>query len=303
MNKIIYTLVVVLLMTISGCSILSKPEAASETPTSTEANSIATALPVPRPTESATILVSPEPTLNRDEKETYIKLLLKDNNGCDLPCWWGIEPGKTTWPSVEAMLSHLGVKWQEGISEGKFGYGTGGLGLESIGTSTSVDFSVKQELVEDITISAFGNSHPQEFQQVWEYYSSDKILLKYGKPSRIQLYVSTYGENNNAGYGYWLYYDNLGFLIVYGGVIKKEKYFHICPNFNDNQISELQIYLKSPNNGSPLEAVVGNKGMQLIGPLLKNFEDVTGKSVEEYYNEFLADRKNICFDTSAELWP
>jgi hypothetical protein len=307
MNKIIYVLVVVLLLAISSCSILDKTKAVSETPISPEAKSTGTALSVPHPSQSVTIFASPEHTLNGDEREAYIKLLLKNNNSCDLPCWWGIEPGKTTWASVEKILLHLDAKSQQLKSDGELlRYGVGGLDLKSTSTSEVV-FSVRQELVENIIISTFGDSYPEEFQKVWEHYSPDKILLKYGKPSRMKVYVSTYGETNNAGYQYWLYYDKLGFLITYGGGIKKNETFHICPNFNnlestDNQISEMQIYLKPSNSDIPLEAVVGNKGMELIGPLLKNFEDATGQSVDEYYSGFLSDPKNICFETPSSLW-
>jgi hypothetical protein len=34
--------------------------------------------------------------------------LLQTNNGCRFPCWWGIEPGTTSWQDANNFLSQFG---------------------------------------------------------------------------------------------------------------------------------------------------------------------------------------------------
>jgi hypothetical protein len=143
-----------------------------------------------------------------------------------------------------------------------------------------------------------------EFQKAWEYYSPDEVLEKYGEPSSIWLDVSTYGSSNKVGYDYWLYYDNLGFLIIYGGSTQMQTNLHICPSFVFGQnIQEIHLYLKSPNDNTSLETLVGNDYIQARSKQLKTFEEATGKPINKYFDDFSANRKNICFDTSLSIWP
>jgi hypothetical protein len=44
------------------------------------------------------------PTLQPDKAKTLVSELLKTNAGCQLPCWWGITPGKTSWQEANQFL-------------------------------------------------------------------------------------------------------------------------------------------------------------------------------------------------------
>lgn len=282
-----------ILIFISSCSIVSQNELESNIATPSHPSSAtATAKPITP--------VTLQPTLTQQERENYIKLMLQNNNDCNLPCWWGIEPSRTSWADVEAMLLRIGVK--KGQSEFNFGYGTGWLKLDSIQSYGSVNFSVTESIVETITVSASGND-ASEFQKAWEYYSPDKILLEYGQPSRIMIDISTYGISDYITYGYWLYYDNLGFLVVTNGQTKRESTLRICPNFDYSEnISGVQIYLKSYKNNQSLDSLVGKEKIEILNLFLKSFEEATSKTLEEYYTNFLLDNTSICFETPIELW-
>lgn len=299
MKKTICFLLFLLLALNSSCSNFGASTKETEQ-VPTNISGTATSISFLLPTIVPSRFDSPSPTLTTEEKENYIKLALKDNAGCDLPCWWGIEPGKTSWDNVEIMLLHLGVT--QGDSKFNFGYGTSWLNIESIQTYGSITFSTKQGIVESIAISVGGDNLP-ELQRAWEYYSADKILLKYGKPSRIMVDVSTYGNTEYVGYGYWLYYDDAGFLIVTGGKTKKQENLRICPSFDYSEnIHEIHIYLQSPNSTLPLETIVGQSNIELIQPYLKSLENATGKSEDEYYAEYLKNQYGTCFTTPLKIW-
>lgn len=52
---------------------------------------------------------TPIPSLSADEAIETILDLYKDNGGCELPCWWGIHPGKTSWKAAREKLSPIGL--------------------------------------------------------------------------------------------------------------------------------------------------------------------------------------------------
>ena len=49
------------------------------------------------------------PTLLPDEASLKIKELLENHRGCQLPCLWGISPGKTTWEDARDFLSPMAI--------------------------------------------------------------------------------------------------------------------------------------------------------------------------------------------------
>jgi hypothetical protein len=70
------------------------------------------------PTDSLIFLPSISPTMTPtypmfptlQPKDALVKLkdLYKNNGGCQLPCWWGINPSNTSWSEVNQLLGPLG---------------------------------------------------------------------------------------------------------------------------------------------------------------------------------------------------
>jgi len=53
---------------------------------------------------TATITLTPLPTMPGDKIQAKFDQLYQYNNGCKLPCWWGITPGITTWGEARNFL-------------------------------------------------------------------------------------------------------------------------------------------------------------------------------------------------------
>jgi hypothetical protein len=66
------------------------------------------------PTQEPTLTFTPLPTLD----QRGIQGLIDDNGGCQLPCWWGIEPGKTTKQQARSFLEQITTT----LEVGNYGY-------------------------------------------------------------------------------------------------------------------------------------------------------------------------------------
>ncbi len=251
----------------------------------------------PNVTAVPTNTVSTSPTLNENQKEEYIFSQLDNNGGCDLPCWWGIIPGKALWSDVSTNFAGLGFRSSQIKGTSKFGMG--GFALFSINTYSSVVYDVESNVIQSISITVDGALEPEKFQEAYFYYSPDEILKNYGQPSKILLDIPAYGYGDKVGYSFWMFYEHRGFLVVYSGATQRMEPLSICPSFvYDQSKSRIHLYVKSSNFNLSLD-VLSNSGHTKA----KSFEEATGKSVSEYYYDVESNPANICFTTPSNLWP
>lgn len=241
--------------------------------------------------------ISAFPTLNKDQKEEYIFSQLDTNGGCDLPCWWGITPGKTLWSDVSTDFAGLGFRSSQIKGTSKFGMG--GFALYSIYTYSSVVYDVESNVIQSISITVDGALEPEKFQKAYYYYSPDEILRNYGKPSKILLDIPAYEYGDKVNYSFWMFYEHRGFLVVYSGTTQRTESLSICPSFvYDQSKSEMHLYVISPDFDLSLDAL-SNSGHTNA----KTFDEATGKSVVDYYYDVESDPANICFTTPSNMWP
>jgi hypothetical protein len=252
-----------------------------------------------------------QPTLTWIEQESYIKELLKTNAGCDLPCWWGIKPGETSWGEAELFLHYLGVTTKEiKLESGAPYYGA----LHPRLSEFSLGFIMDEEQAGIVNIVFIGGNHgstqnQRDFETFWESYSPKKVIGKYKIPSRVLLRVPGAGGPGNSGikgYILWIFYDELGFMIRYDGKVADLPVYHICPELKAgvDDIDRISMTLQHPDHPLPLEwddsiLTIGlSPGLPPILPI----QDATGISLENFYKLFAQDDKPACFDTPQEIW-
>jgi len=85
---------------VMGCAVM----------TGTPVTSTAEVMVTPSATATLTPLSSPIPTLDTVSAQQHVTKLFETNNGCRLPCWWGITPGKTTWEDALKILAPVSLK-------------------------------------------------------------------------------------------------------------------------------------------------------------------------------------------------
>lgn len=234
----------------ASCATPSPPSAAPA-PTTRPAP---TSLPV-APT------LGPAPTLS-PESEGRVLELLKTNAGCDLPCWWGIVPGQTSWAETRKLVDGLGARTRaSSTSNNLVVHTTGGFDLAKLQIYNRFVFVERSDTdgVETIKIRSFTTGNLSGFQDLWASYSPKEIMSKYGQPQRVWLQSgSHFAEPPTSpiqGYELMLFYDDLGFLIHFAGLVNYEPVYRFCPEFGSNGdlLGEIHLVLRNPSSQTPLE--------------------------------------------------
>ncbi|HKZ54631.1 MAG TPA: hypothetical protein VJ123_04055 [Anaerolineales bacterium] len=299
-----------------GCEPLlstTLPPAFTTTPVASQTSPIATTVP----TSSATIVLAtqistptsmPVPTLTPQEREVYVSELLKTNADCQLPCWWGIIPSKTTWAETEQFIRSIGARTSVfSKSNGFVAHGTGGFDFNERSIYNRVSFFEREGVIAYITIDADGLSNPMDFKTAWEYYAPEQVVSGYGQPSRVWVQTISTAHEGSLGtsvpYDLWLFYDDVGFLIRYSGSVKYEPIYRMCPTFSqDGNIGDgIEMYLQSSESQMSLDVLVGEK----IGAesSIHSIDEAAGMSVKEFHALFGQSEKPVCFETPRDIWP
>lgn len=219
-------------------------------------------------------------------------------------------PGATTWQDVDVFLQHLGVAPRpQNLKNGSIYHGTRGFDfdLHDYIIVNNIGFLESDNIVELIYAGSDGYSNPIAFQDQWASFSPKRILEEYGVPSRLLISSNSGGyvtENRQAGYRLWLFYDHLGFVVMYSGSGDYGPTFHFCPRFeNGEDIQHLEMYLQSPDNPSPIEKTAEIIGMEIDPyPHIQTLEQAAMITPSEFY-ELMLHGEPACFDTPQDIWP
>jgi hypothetical protein len=241
------------------------------------------------PTYKSPTLI-PYLSLTVEEREKWVKKMLQNNGGCELPCWWGIMPGQTTIQAMKEIFASEGIPWDR---ESDLGIDPP---LAHRYQSYNIHLSVvhqQTELVQELAISVqvFGEPDSNYFAHDWSRYSLDQVLTRHGMPTQVTLYMQGGAEPGAGGeYALQVVYDNLGFLIVYGGesIVKTPNLLKACPIFD--QIGTLFLKLQSPETGKPVLQLEPNVADAIA------LEKVTGMDLETFYETFREPASKTCLE-------
>ena len=232
--------------------------------------------------------------------QAFIAEMLADNGGCELPCWWGITPGETSWEAVVEAFSEQGIR----VSGG------GGLGLE-YPSGQYGDRTVYADMME-VVFQEYGgtvqgvfveNDHyylplRDDFAALWGRYALQPVLSRHGPPSQVYLNLSIGAPCIGVGifpdYSMWVMYQDQGIAIRYSGMLISDHEKHlICPVFG--QVGQIQIRLQSPEADDelvdPASEVYDLDGTFSISGTAA---DLAGMSGQEFYDAFSVPDPQAC---------
>lgn len=281
----------------------------SSTPSPTftpQPSSTMTLVPQSSPTPTNTLV--PVPTLLPKEQEAYLLDLINTNGGCELPCFFGINPGESQWEDIRRMQGPIHTRDSyvpdaEGllymmlnINQKKFG----NLELVFSGSGDTIT-----HIVATAGIHAF-NPYPSTkssvyspaFAQALEKYHFSSVLSQYGEPSRILVYAQGQIEpNSGTMFTTWLIYDDLGLGIKYQFENVMEQLdsgaFRVCPDFS--YIYTIRLHLQSAQEKTPVEEMPGSDA-PFFSKQLKPLEESTSLTIKDFYTLFINADKGVCFD-------
>jgi hypothetical protein len=257
----------------------------------------------PSPISIPSATLTPMPTLT-DAEQGVIAHLMESNGNCDLPCWWGITPGKTSAMEARQFLTSLGIKYRELKTTQEPGLDT----LMSFRefkplpdvTITISFIGLKNDSVERLDIDMYRYSlghvvdkeYELAFKKIWSPFSLENIIRKYGTPSRILVEYSPGFPDYNVAIMY-----KTGIYIGYHGrFVDKVK---ICPSANwyTDLINRFTIILVNPEASYNIEKITDRT---LLYTGFYDLEMVTTITKADLAKEILRLGENFCFSVKSK---
>lgn len=222
--------------------------------------------------------------------------LIDSNGGCQLPCWWGIEPGITTSEQARTFIKQFATKVE--ASESGF---------------TEIDGKVRFVIGYWITYPLPGSSNQGELNYyVWDKtvvrisvgpstaqyrYTLDQLLAKMGKPSRVLIEAQHDAMGFTIPFRLFLYYPNNRFYAGYlieADEIGKE--IRACPG---KTAPALIMW-------APDYQIESRLAEEMLGPDsrpgLQNLEDATNLSIDEFTEIFSKPGFTDCLESPMRFW-
>lgn len=244
----------------------------------------------PLPTATVQSIQTPLPTLNSQNPSIAVKDLLEKNSNCQLPCWWGVIPGRTNWESAKNALSPIANNVYESTTANQ------DLTIVTMffpapyplpGEFRQV-YRVKNNLVDRIEIL------PQHFSK---YSLPNGLLQEFGIPEMIFLGGSIEQPQN---FQLILYYPGQGIFALYSNELhpfQQQEVLNVC--FTESEIAYVDLFLWDP--AESFSETLDYVFKQYSRPFYE-IESVTELTISEFTDLFLSSGQSGCFHSPSSFW-
>jgi hypothetical protein len=233
---------------------------------------------------------TPYPTLSPEEARRLIDDAQKTNLGCELPCWWGITPGKTSWEDAQAFFYLLNAK------------------IEYWPPHYSITVFYPSSQKTALWLEIFpGENGLVESIRTESSYTMAEVLEKFGQPTQIWFYsdgVMPYSMPPNASLA--LLYPKQGMLFY--DLYKEGEYFD---NGNTLRVCAKHLavhsfpgfYLWNGNTQKTLEQIKGYLFDDTESWRFRPLEEVTNIDIPAFTEAFSSPDSTACFLSPIDIWP
>ncbi len=251
------------------------------------------------PTLPVTTIISPTlaipstqlstPILTKEQRANYLSELMLTNKNCELPCWWGIQPGQSV---LEVVVNEFTTKGFEWWAEDKW--------LIGLDFAVIVILEPTEGVIQSINIVA--DAQDEFFVQNWISYDLSQVLSHYGQPTRVQIYAP-FRADPGGGPSYRLHvlYELSGIAIIYtGAAIEVNDKNQVCPNLT--HLHGIELFLYQPDKiNNVLEVVMPAETVSFIAEQdavydLTSWEQATGTGLDFFYETFKEANNYACFE-------
>lgn len=240
----------------------------------------------------------PASPLTTEQRQAFVLNMLTSNGGCELPCWWGITPGEATLPVLRDVF-HGAFKNGFPRQDGTVLYEVNFDLPNSAGQRDyyiNLEFVEQKGIIQAIEVSSQINAmtRPGNFARDWQHYSIDRVINRYGVPSRVQLQLIPPLEPQSLpAYALTLVYEENGFWIKYHGpATLSDSIIRVCPVFTE--INYITMHLQSPELKQPV-----------FRPDLdgydRSLEEAVGMSLKAFYENFKDAGNPTCLEGAPTL--
>jgi hypothetical protein len=265
----------------------STPDLTSAVQTDPTYTSTSTATQTPDVTATRT----PLPTLSPDEAEAFVMDLMANNAGCELPCWWGVIPGETSWDEVEPFFETFATDISRGDLSRLPGYYFLHYRIPGQLFDGTTGIATSNHLIKEIGVSRDGTGIRYQLHQ---------LLSSYGEPDEVWVQGWPFNDAREPYYALLVIYSKLGIMARYEGN-PSPKYLvsmRICPQ----EISpELELWDPDREDRSEfVKAQVEHENIVWAAPEFRPLEEVTDLDTRDFYE--IMQSYDGCFETPTHLW-
>ncbi len=287
---LIFTLIVV------GCESSTSPSQSTSLPTRI---GITSTLPSPSPSATPTPMPKPThppiPTMLYDLQD-QLYLLLANNGNCELPCFLGITPGKTTWAEAKLLLEAYSInkpiKYDKSNATATNKQYTASIHTtKDIGLDIKIKLDVNEKDIVthiDFNVTAYHGGSLAFDDRHLSRYSLREVFRRHGKPDAVYLLPP-----ERAVYAIHIVYEKLKLVIGLTGRAKELSGggYELCPNLGDGDIPTMEIALASPADTIDVKTLIGFPFWEDLPP----FEETSGMNINEFYQLMIGDQQPACF--------
>lgn len=233
------------------------------------------------PTRTPLPLQTDLPTIEPGNTNAMIDLLY---SRCDLPCWGGIIPGKTSQYAAKRLLDPLGEWYNPSSTPGEWGP-LGSVSFQYNNTSTSINLTFGHGLVRSIHL----------YPELTRPYRINRLFTEYGKPEAVQSEILPLTADLTSWFTLLLLYPQQGFFAILsaqGTVINST--IHMCPR---NVSPDLYLFASNVYSLNQMNEVVSTVRPRMVFQALDAVAEV---DEEQFYDIFLGQSVN-CVATKYEF--
>jgi hypothetical protein len=258
------------------------------------------------PTSAPTVTPTRSATLSPEEESLFWLKAISENMGCQLPCWWGLTPGVSTWNDLDALFRSIGgpgllprnsqattrLDFIVGLAPRPDPQPAYFAVFEQLGLLTGFDVSLQ---LHGSTFSSF-----PAFDDAARSYSLANLLATAGPPTQVLVHLPSAQAEPGAGwiYGIWLYYEDKATAAYYGGegLSWRDGNLTVCPAYES--VLEIRLWLRDSARSLTLEQITGEADIpaRLASGQLAAIEAASSLTTHTFYQ--LLRAPDACFQAT-----
>jgi hypothetical protein len=235
--------------------------------------------------------------LSKEQIDQWILDKINNKGNCQLPCWWGIIPGKTTWDEALAMLQpyasevHAGKTTNDTFSAYMaFDYPPEGVTTAS---ALYISFIVKNNIIQTISIDGVDQVSTLQLPN---------LLKEYGPPTGgvwVDGYSGSAFDYGPRQVAIHIFYPDSGIFAQYdapGGEVKNGNLYN-CLAYGP------LLYLWSPEADVSYNQAIRGLGLDFQFPFLPS-RIALGMDEQQFYEAYKDKNttQEVCLKTPVDLW-
>lgn len=251
-------------------------------------------------------MYTPMPTLSPEEALRFT-MDLYENNNCDLPCWWGVIPGKTDWRDAWQFLRQFTTNnqpWQLAFHENKSSpnYYIFKAYLNVPKSTNQEHYFTLNDLYFKINKETFKVDYIHVNTGNIDAYIIPNILNKYGMPQEVYIDPAWSQLEYYNGISILLYYPQYGFLSSHFTTVGNDDWTKPQITACFQKYTELSIWPQERQIDIQKLATLGISSVSEITiKYLKPLEKVSDFTIAKFYATFSNNNLQPCIQFNTEL--